>query len=160
MSVSPCARAWRRTGTRCMRELIDIQYDRNDMDFNRGYFPCARGCAGDHIRRSGSELLIRVEFFGDEIDRITEIDPLTGRDAERRWSMSRFSRRPIMLCRRSRSRRPAMNIEKELEEQSPLISRERISSWRRSVLQSGRILISKCCGRPDSVRVLRTIPGI
>ena len=37
-----CVRAWRRTGTRCIRKLIDIQYDRNDMDFHRGTLPCAR----------------------------------------------------------------------------------------------------------------------
>ena len=94
-----------------------IQYDRNDMDFKRGCFR-VRGDVMEIISgASGSECLIRVEFFGDEIDRITEIDALTGRDAKDSWSMSRFSRRPIMLCRRSRLSRAAMNIEKELEEQ-------------------------------------------
>lgn len=60
-----------------IRKLIDIQYDRNDMDFKRGTFR-VRGDVLEIIPANYSDRAIRVEFFGDEIDRITEIDTLTG----------------------------------------------------------------------------------
>ncbi len=60
-----------------IRELIDIQYDRNDMDFRRGTFR-VRGDVVEIFPADESELALRVEFFGDEIDRITQIDVLTG----------------------------------------------------------------------------------
>ena len=60
-----------------IRKLIDIQYDRNDMDFKRGTFR-VRGDVLEIIPANYSDKAIRVEFFGDEIDRITEIDTLTG----------------------------------------------------------------------------------
>ncbi|MBP3604286.1 MAG: excinuclease ABC subunit UvrB [Lachnospiraceae bacterium] len=60
-----------------LRELIDIQYDRNDMDLQRGCFR-VRGDVVEIYPAQGGDYLIRVEFFGDEIDRIVETDPLTG----------------------------------------------------------------------------------
>ena len=60
-----------------LRALVTIQYDRNDMDLNRGCFR-VRGDVIEINPAQGSEFLIRVEFFGDEIDRITEVDPLNG----------------------------------------------------------------------------------
>lgn len=60
-----------------IRELIDIQYDRNDMDLNRGCFR-VRGDVVEIYPAQGGDYLIRVEFFGDEIDRIVETEPLTG----------------------------------------------------------------------------------
>ena len=60
-----------------IRELIDIQYTRNEMDFHRGTFR-VHGDVLDIFPANYSEDAIRVEFFGDEIDRITEIDVLTG----------------------------------------------------------------------------------
>ena len=60
-----------------IRQLIDIQYTRNDMDFARGTFR-VKGDVLDIIPVSTFEDAIRVEFFGDEIDRIVEFDPLTG----------------------------------------------------------------------------------
>lgn len=59
-----------------LRHLTDIQYQRNDIDFHRGTFR-ARGDVVD-IFPAGEEIAYRVEFFGDEVDRITKIDPLTG----------------------------------------------------------------------------------
>ena len=59
-----------------MRHLTDIQYTRNDVDFHRSTFR-VRGDVVD-IFPAGEEVAYRVEFFGDEIDRITKIDPLTG----------------------------------------------------------------------------------
>ena len=60
-----------------LRELIDIQYDRNDMDFHRGTFR-VRGDVVEIFPADATDTAVRVEFFGDEIDRITEIDTLTG----------------------------------------------------------------------------------
>lgn len=61
-----------------IRTLIEMQYDRNDMDLDRGRFR-VHGDILDIHPAQGGEFLIRVEFFGDEIDRITEIDPVTQR---------------------------------------------------------------------------------
>ncbi len=60
-----------------IRGLIDIQYDRNDMDLGRGCFR-VRGDVVEIYPAQGGDYLVRVEFFGDEIDRIAETDPLTG----------------------------------------------------------------------------------
>lgn len=59
-----------------LRHLTDIQYQRNDVDFHRSTFR-VRGDVVD-VFPSGEELAIRLEFFGDEVERITQIDPLTG----------------------------------------------------------------------------------
>lgn len=60
-----------------MKKLVEIQYTRNDMDFKRGTFR-ARGDVLEIFPVSQSDIAYRVEFFGDEVDRITEIDVLTG----------------------------------------------------------------------------------
>ena len=60
-----------------IRQLITLQYDRNDMDFKRGTFR-VRGDVLEIFPVTSQDRAIRVEFFGDEIDRITEIDTLTG----------------------------------------------------------------------------------
>ena len=60
-----------------MRALVDIQYDRNEMDFHRGTFR-VHGDVLEIFPANADDYAYRVEFFGDEIDRITEIDVLTG----------------------------------------------------------------------------------
>lgn len=60
-----------------LRKLIDIQYTRNDMDFKRGTFR-VRGDVVEIFPASSADVAVRVEFFGDEVDRILEIDMLTG----------------------------------------------------------------------------------
>ncbi|MDD2959045.1 MAG: excinuclease ABC subunit UvrB [Lachnospiraceae bacterium] len=60
-----------------IRKLIDIQYDRNDMDFHRSTFR-VRGDVLEIFPADAADYAYRIEFFGDEIDRITEIDTLTG----------------------------------------------------------------------------------
>jgi excinuclease ABC subunit B len=67
-------RSYRRE--KILRQLVDMQYERNDMDFTRGKFRIR----GDtlEIQPSYEELALRIEFFGDEIERIVQIDPLTG----------------------------------------------------------------------------------
>ena len=59
------------------RSLIDLQYTRNDMDFHRGTFR-VHGDVLDIFPANADDTAIRVEFFGDEIDRIVEVDVLTG----------------------------------------------------------------------------------
>ncbi|HET7302011.1 MAG TPA: excinuclease ABC subunit UvrB [Candidatus Saccharimonadales bacterium] len=66
----------RRLRDKLLRQLTDIQYQRNDMDFHRSTFR-VRGDVVD-VFPAGEEVAYRIEFFGDEIDRITKIDPLTG----------------------------------------------------------------------------------
>jgi excinuclease ABC subunit B len=66
----------RRVRDKFLRQLTDIQYQRNDIDFHRSTFR-VRGDVVD-VFPAGEEVAYRIEFFGDEIDRITKIDPLTG----------------------------------------------------------------------------------
>lgn len=66
----------RRVRDKFLRQLTDIQYQRNDIDFHRGTFR-VRGDVVD-VFPAGEEVAYRIEFFGDEIERITRVDPLTG----------------------------------------------------------------------------------
>ena len=61
-----------------LRELVDIQYNRNDMDLQRGCFR-VHGDVVEVCPAQGGDYFIRIEFFGDEIDRICEVEPLSGR---------------------------------------------------------------------------------
>jgi excinuclease ABC subunit B len=69
-------RGARRVRDKFLRQLTDIQYQRNDIDFHRGTFR-VRGDVVD-VYPAGEEVAYRIEFFGDEIDRVTKLDPLTG----------------------------------------------------------------------------------
>ena len=66
----------RRNRNKLVRHLVDMQYERNDMDFTRGRFRIR----GDtlEIQPAYEEIAIRIEFWGDEVERIVEVDPLTG----------------------------------------------------------------------------------
>ena len=66
----------RKVRDKFLRQLTDIQYQRNDIDFRRGTFR-VRGDVVD-VFPAGEELAYRMEFFGDDVERITQIDPLTG----------------------------------------------------------------------------------
>ncbi len=66
----------RKVRDKFLRQMTDIQYQRNDIDFHRGTFR-VRGDVVD-VFPAGEELAYRLEFFGDEVERITQIDPLTG----------------------------------------------------------------------------------
>jgi excinuclease ABC subunit B len=65
-----------RNRDKLLRQLLDLQFERNDMDFHRGTFR-VRGDTLD-IFPANQEIALRVEFWGDEVERITEFDPLTG----------------------------------------------------------------------------------
>ena len=98
-----------------LRQLIDIQYDRNDMDFKRGTFR-VRGDTVEVVPADRGDTAIRVEFFGDEIDRISEIDMLTG---EIKNTLNHIAIFPAShyVVPKERMERAIKNIEIELEEQ-------------------------------------------
>ena len=92
-----------------------MQYDRNDMDFHRGTFR-VRGDVVEIIPAYESDTAIRVEFFGDEIDRITEIDVLTGEIRRRTESYSHLSGISLCCADGTYPRGLRRHIEEELEE--------------------------------------------
>ena len=98
-----------------LRSLIDMQYDRNDMDFHRGTFR-VRGDVVEIIPAYESDVAIRVEFFGDEIDRITEVDVLTG---EIRRELNHIALYPAShyVVPMERILEASKAIEKEMQEQ-------------------------------------------
>ncbi|WP_028783725.1 excinuclease ABC subunit UvrB [Thalassobacillus devorans] len=98
-----------------LRELVDIQYARNDIDFQRGTFR-VRGDSVEIIPASREEHAIRVEFFGDEIDRIREIDVLTGEIIGDREHVAIFPASHF-VTREEKMKIAIKNIEKELEQQ-------------------------------------------
>ncbi|SEQ24481.1 excinuclease ABC subunit UvrB [Piscibacillus halophilus] len=98
-----------------LRDLVDIQYARNDIDFQRGTFR-VRGDSVEIIPASREEHCIRIEFFGDEIDRIREVDALTGEIVGDREHVAIFPASHF-VTREEKMKRAIKNIEKELEEQ-------------------------------------------
>ncbi|NCB93748.1 MAG: excinuclease ABC subunit UvrB [Clostridia bacterium] len=98
-----------------IRSLIDMQYDRNEMDFHRGTFR-VRGDVVEIIPAYESDVAVRVEFFGDEVDRITEIDVLTG---EIKRELSHIALYPAShyVVPMERILEASKDIEEELNEQ-------------------------------------------
>jgi excinuclease ABC subunit B len=97
-----------------LHRLVDIQYERNDIDFKRGTFR-VRGDVVEIFPVSRDEHCIRVEFFGDEIDRIREVDALTGEITGEREHVAIFPASHF-VTREDKMRVAIENIEKELEE--------------------------------------------
>lgn len=115
-----------------IKKLIEIQYDRNDIDFHRGTFR-VRGDVLEVCPSAYEEVGIRVEFFGDEVDRITEIDMLTG---QVKASLSHIVIFPNShyVVPKDKLLKATQNIENELEErvkyfksEDKLIEAQRIS---------------------------------
>ena len=115
-----------------IRKLVDIQYARNDIDFKRGTFR-VRGDVLEVFPISSSDLAVRIEFFGDEVDRICEIEPLTG---EIKSSLEHVAIFPASLYIASQERieKAIGTIEEELKErvdyfksEDKLIEAQRIS---------------------------------
>ena len=98
-----------------LRQLIDIQYDRNDMDFKRGTFR-VRGDTVEIVPADRGDTAVRVEFFGDEIDRISEIDMLTGEVKNTLNHVAIFPASHYVVPK-ERMEKAIRNIEIELEEQ-------------------------------------------
>ena len=98
-----------------IRELVRIQYERNDMDFTRGTFR-VRGDTIEIIPVNRDSSAIRVEFFGDEIDRVSEIDVLTGA-VKAKLSHAALLPASYYVVPPERMERALENIKEELEEQ-------------------------------------------
>ncbi len=97
-----------------IRELINIQYDRNDMDLGRGCFR-VRGDVLEIYPGQGGDYLIRVEFFGDEIDRIAEVEPLSGKVHATLEHIAIFPTSHYVVPQ-GKINRACIDIEAELEE--------------------------------------------
>ncbi|CAI8871359.1 MULTISPECIES: excinuclease ABC subunit B [Bacillus] len=97
-----------------LRELVDVQYGRNDIDFKRGTFR-VRGDVVEIFPASLDEHCIRIEFFGDEIDRIREVNALTGEVLAEREHVAIFPASHF-VTREEKMKVAIENIEKELEE--------------------------------------------
>lgn len=97
-----------------LRDLVDIQYDRNDINFTRGTFR-VRGDVVEIFPASRDEHCIRVEFFGDEIDRITEVDALTGEILSERNHVAIFPASHF-VTREDKLKKAIERIEAELKE--------------------------------------------
>lgn len=115
-----------------IRKLIDIQYTRNDMDFHRGTFR-VRGDVVEIFPASASDRAFRVEFFGDEVDRIQEIDVVTGEALAELEHMVVFPASHYVVAP-DKMERAILGIESELKErvqyfksEDKLIEAQRIS---------------------------------
>ena len=98
-----------------IRKLIDIQYDRNEMDFKRGTFR-VHGDVLEVFPAYSEKIAFRIEFFGDEVDRITEIDVLTGEIIDEVGHVAIFPASHYVVSKENMER-AIKNIEVELEEQ-------------------------------------------
>ena len=105
-----------------LRDLVDIQYERNDIEFKRGTFR-VRGDVVEIFQASRDDLCIRVEFFGDEIDRITEVNALTGEVLGELKHVAIFPASHF-VTREEKMRIAIQNIEKELEERLAVLQAE------------------------------------
>lgn len=103
-----------RSRNELLHRLVDIQYQRNDINFVRGTFR-VRGDVVEIFPASGSEHAIRVELFGDEIERMTEINVLTGEIIGEREHVAIFPASHF-VTREETMKRAIVNIERELEE--------------------------------------------
>ena len=124
-----------------MTQLIDIQYERNDVDFKRTTFR-VRGDVLEIIPAGYSEKALRVEFFGDEIERISEIDPLTGKALRLLKHVMIF---PASHYATSRAKldKCLEQIEADLEVQLKLFREQRQACWRRSAWSSAPTTTSR-----------------
>ncbi len=124
-----------------LRALIDIQYDRNEMDFKRGTFR-VRGDVVEIFPAASTDTAVRVEFFGDEIERITEIDVLTGEIKGELEHVAIFPASHYVVPE-IRSSGQWWRLKKNWMN-GYVILRVRTSCWKPSGSQSVPTLISRC----------------
>ena len=105
-----------------LRKLVDVQYERNDINFTRGTFR-VRGDVVEIFPASRDERCLRVEFFGDEIDRIREVDALTGEILGERDHVAIFPASHF-VTREEKMKIAINNIRQELEEQLTILRSE------------------------------------
>ena len=140
-----------------IQKLIEIQYNRNDMDFQRGTFR-VRGDVLEVFPISEADQAVRIEFFGDEVDRIVQIDVLTGEIKAELEHIVIFPASHYVVDKDAMER-AIRTIEAELEDRVKYF-KAKINYWRRSVLLSEPILILRCSGKPVFVQVSKIIRGI
>ncbi|WML46018.1 excinuclease ABC subunit UvrB [Neobacillus sp. PS3-40] len=146
-----------------LRRLVDIQYERNDIDFKRGTFR-VRGDVVEVFPVSRDEHCIRVEFFGDDIDRIREVDALTGEIIGERDHVAIFPASHF-VTREEKLKIAIENIEKELEvrlselrENNKLLEAQRLEQRTRYDLEMMRE-VGFCSGIENYSRHLTLRPA-
>ena len=105
-----------------IRKLIEIQYDRNDIDFKRGTFR-VHGDVVEIFPAYAADLAVRVEFFGDEVDRITEFEVVSGRAKQQLQHVAIFPASHYVVAP-DRMEQAISSIEAELEERVDYFQRE------------------------------------
>jgi len=103
-----------RSRERLMRQLVDMQYERNDFDLSRGHFR-ARGDTLEILPAYENEVGIRIEFWGDEIERIVQVDPLTGEILAERDEIEIYPAKHFVTSE-EKIKMAITDIEAELEE--------------------------------------------
>jgi excinuclease ABC subunit B len=119
--VLPLARGQRIDRDQILRKLVEIQYERNDLEFGRGTFRVR----GDTIEvfPSYEEQALRIELFGDEVDELVTFDPLTGRTRRRHDQVAVFPKSHFVTSR-ERTKQAVESIGKELEWYRPQLEHE------------------------------------
>ena len=134
-----------------MRQLIDIQYDRNDMTLVRGTFR-VRGDTLE-IFPAYEDIALRVEFFGDEIERIVEVDPLTGELLVERLEIDIYPAKHFVTTE-DKLRDAIVDIETGAGRAHRRVRGRRTRCWRRRGCASARCTTWRCCRRRA------TAPGV
>ncbi len=139
-----------------LKKLVELQYERNDINFIRNKFR-VRGDVVEIFPAQSNDTAVRVEFFGDEVDRISEINPLTG---EIKADLKHVAIYPAShyIVPKEKMKEAIQEIEQELEERLTYFRREG-KLWRPSVLSSAPGMILKCCRKLAFARALKTIPA-
>ena len=104
-----------------LRHLTEIYYERNDYDFRRGTFR-VRGDTLE-VHPAGQEIAVRIEFWGDEIERITEVDPLTGETLVERKAVDIYPAK-YFVTTRDKLEEALVDVEAELEERLAQLEEE------------------------------------
>ena len=119
--VLPLERGQRMSRDHLLRKLVEILYERNDLEFGRGTFR-VRGDIVE-VHPSYDELALRIGLFGDEIDELTSFDPITGATVRRHDRLSIFPKTHFVTSR-DRLKEAADAIKAELEERRTFLERE------------------------------------
>ena len=138
-----------------LRRLVAVQYQRNDVGFTRGTFR-VRGDVVEIIPVY-NENIIRLEFFGDEIDRIVEVDPITGELLGEKEAIAIYPASHYVTTE-EKMQRAIVSIEQELEEQLKYLG-PGTNYWRPSVWSSAPATIWKCSGRSATVGDRKLLPA-
>ena len=131
--VAYVRRGEKRSRNRLMRQLVDMQYERNDYDLGRGRFR-VRGDTLEILPAYEDEIAVRIEFWGDEVDRIIQLDPLTGEVLGERDNIEIYPAKHFVTSE-ERLRMAISDIEVELQEylvemkaQGKLLEAQRLES--------------------------------